>query len=389
MTDLVQSFPVLHGATAPSGEQGRVGQTLAEQTSGASAPSGVSPWIIHPVFDFFFVSGGGVLLFLALNALFFGLTIPNGASTPGQRFALIAVLLGQHFFADAHNMATYMRIWGSDADRTRFAFYRTWLVWITGGLFVSGLVFPDLIGTFVYVYLISVFWHYAAQTFGIALIYCFKRGYKLSQFEKETFRWFIRSLTAFVIIRFLTFESMSPKNWFGVPIPFWGPLPTPLYLAAGAAVIISSAILTFIVLKKLVFERRFPPVPAFLLVATICALGFTSGTANALVWFYVPAFFHGSQYLAVCMAYSLKERGIPARDLWKTLPTSLCGTYFATVVVTGAFFYIAIPHVFAQLGFDYALIAGLVLAAVNFHHFVTDAAIWKLRDPYCRRILVE
>jgi len=351
-----------------------------------------SPWIIHPVFDFLFVSGGGVLILFAINAFYFGWTVPDGVGTTGERMLLISVLLGQHLFADAHNMATYMRIWGSEEDRKRFAFYRTWLVYLAGLMFVAGLFNPPVTSVLVYLYLIAVFWHYAAQTFGIALIYCYKRSYRLKPYEKETFRWFIRALTAFVIIRFLTFESLSPRNWFGVPLPFWGPLPRSIYLAAGAAVIASTAALVFIVLKKMVFERRLPPLPTLLLVSTICALGFTNGTSNALMWFYVPAFFHGSQYLAVCLAYSLKERGLPeglpAREIWRAVATPLAARFLATTIITGTFFYIAIPHFFSQLGFDYALIAGLVLAVVNFHHFVTDAAIWKLRDPRCRQILL-
>ncbi len=366
---------------------------LYEQPKSQVRPGAPSPWVIHPVFDFFFVSGGGVLLLLGINAAFLGWTVPDGVGTTGERMVLIAVLLGQHIFADAHNMATYMRIWGSEEDRQRFAFYRTWLVYIALGMFAVGLFYPPFVSAAVYTYLIAVFWHYAAQTFGIALIYCYKRGYTLQHYERQTFRWFIHSLTAFVIIRFLTFREISPTNWFGVPIPFWGPLPKFVYLAAMSAVIVTALALGFIVLKKLVFERRFPPMPTVFLVATICALGFTSGTSNALMWFYVPAFFHGSQYLAVCLAYSLKERGLPegmpASEIWRAVATPLAARFLATTIVIGTFFYIAIPHFFGQLGFDYALVAGLVLATVNFHHFVTDAAIWKLRDPRCRQLLLQ
>jgi len=41
-----------------------------------------------------------------------------------------------------------------------------------------------------------------------------------------------------------------------------------------------------------------------------------------------------------------------------------------------------------QIGFPFAMMGGLVLACVNYHHFITDAAIWRLKDPRCRKILL-
>jgi Mg/Co/Ni transporter MgtE len=134
------------------------------------------------------------------------------------------------------------------------------------------------------------------------------------------------------------------------------------------------------------------PWPAMLCLATLVLLGFSSGMVNALAWFYVPVFFHGSQYLAICLSYYIKEKGLPegmaASEVSSMLlkPKSL--QYFATVVFVGAFLYVVIPHFCQSLGFDYALVAGVVLATVNFHHFNTDAAIWRLRDANCREILL-
>ena len=62
--------------------------------------------------------------------------------------------------------------------------------------------------------------------------------------------------------------------------------------------------------------------------------------------------------------------------------------YFGIVVLSGIFFYVGIPHFFMQIGFSYAMVSGLVLACVNYHHFVTDAAIWRLKDKRCRSILI-
>ncbi len=350
------------------------------------------PWIIGPVVDFIFVYGGGPLLLFAANFWLLGWVVPQDITAGQQRFLLTLVLLGQHFFADAHNSATYMRIWGSEEDQARFRFYRTWLVYISVALFCIGLIFPAATSTFVYLYFITVYWHYAAQTFGISLIYCYKRGYTLTAIERKIYKGFILSMSAVVIVRLMSFREMSPEVWFGVPLPFWGPLPSFCYLAARVIFGGYAAAFLFVILRKLIRDKAAFPMPSMVLVSTVIALGLSVGTTNAMLWFYVPAFFHGSQYLAVCLSYYLKERGLPegttVSEMSRLLLTVPAVRYVALVFVSGTFFYIAIPTIFLQLGFNYALVAGLVLATVNFHHFVTDAAIWRLRDPRCREILL-
>ncbi|HMP52564.1 MAG TPA: hypothetical protein PKD05_13515, partial [Candidatus Melainabacteria bacterium] len=196
---------------------------------------------------------------MLINYFFIGWTIPTEFHTPSQMFLITMMFLSQHIFADSHNTATYMRIWGSPDDRERFKFYRTWLVYSCIPIFVLGLLKPDFTSALVYLYLITVFWHYAAQTFGISLIYCYKRGYYLKNWEKEIFRWFILSMSGYVIIRFLTYQTFSPRNFYGVPIPFWGPLPEVLFNAAQFIFYILTFLFIFVVLKKFIMEKKLIP----------------------------------------------------------------------------------------------------------------------------------
>lgn len=373
---------------------------VANAQSIASAPKEAAatgkakpyPWIINPVFDFVFVTGGGVLCLMLFNYFFIGWTVPTEFNTPTNIFLITTMFLSQHMFADSHNTATYMRIWGSQEDQQRFKFYRTWLVYACIPVFVLGLAKPEFTSGIVYLYLITVFWHYAVQAFGIALIYCYKRNYIMNNTEKEIFRWFILSMAGFVIIRFLTDQDFSPRNFYGVAIPFWGPLPIGLLNASRFIFICLSIAFGFVLVRKFIMEKKLMPVPSLLLILTVAALGLSKGTQNAMMWFYVPGFYHGSQYLAVCLSYFIKERGMPEGmstwDVGKVAASGVGLKYIGTVILTGCFFYIGIPHFFMQLGFDYALIGGLVLGTVNFHHFITDAAIWRLRDKRCRNLLL-
>lgn len=349
-------------------------------------------WIINPVFDFLLICGGGPLLLFALNFLYLGWIVPHDLDSSAQKLLIVFSYLGQHIFADSHNTATYMRIWGSQEDRERFKFHRTWLVYSCIPIFFLGLTLPGFTNNLVYLYLVTVFWHYAAQTFGISLIYCYKRGYYLNNTEKEIFRWFILSMSAYVIVHFLSSKEISPDVWFGVKMPFWGPMPQVVVSVAKFLFLLMTASFVGVVLKKYFVDGKLIPIPSLLLIITVACLGLARGTANNLMWFYVPAFFHGSQYIAVCLAYYLKERGFPEGVPFSQIGGQLLKwpalKYWGTVVLTGCFFYIGIPHFFRQIGYDYFLVAGLVLGVVNYHHFITDAAIWRLRDPRCRKILL-
>jgi hypothetical protein len=240
--------------------------------------------------------------------------------------------------------------------------------------------------------LITVFWHYTAQTFGISLIYCYKRGYMMKQWEKEIYRWFMFSMVGFVGVRSFCFREFSPSNFFGVEIPFWGPWPIVFYYIARFAFIVMTALFVIVLVRKYFKENKIFPWQSLLLVLTVAGLGLSRDMANAMFWFFVPGFFHGSQYLAVCLSYYLKERGMPngmnSWDIGKVAMGAPGLKYIGLVILSGVFFYVGIPHFFMQIGFNYSMVGGLVLFCVNYHHFITDAAIWRLRDPRCRKYLV-
>jgi len=351
------------------------------------------PWIISPFIDIFFICGGAVFVCFAVNYLFLGWHVPENVGTdPASWWLLTVIMLATYIFADSHNTATYMRIWGSPEDRTRFKFHRTWLVYSALLLFVLGLAIPSFTGVLVYLYVITVFWHYAAQCFGISLIYCYKRDYVMTNFEKESFRWFIYGMVALVGARTFCFKPSSPSVFFGVPIPFWGPWPIEVFHLARFFLIGTAAFFVFVIVRKYFRESRLFPWQALLMLGAILFLSLSRDAAKAIYILFVPGFFHGSQYLAVCLAYYLKERGMPdGMSTWEISKVAL-GTpglkYMGIVVLSGMFFYVGVPHFFGQIGFDRASVAGLVLACVNYHHFVTDAAVWRLRDKRCRSILI-
>jgi hypothetical protein len=369
----------------------------AMSVGGMEAPKSASgdkpyPWIISPLIDFFFICGGGALIFFVVNYMYLGWTVPTDLNNPAAYWLITVGFLSQHLFADSHNSATYLRIWGSPEDQARFKFHRTWLAYSTIPMFILGLSLPGTVGVFVYIYLITVYWHYVAQAFGISLIYCYKRGYYFTNMEKEIYRWFMFSMVGWTTAGFLTFRDRSPRNWFGVEIPFWGPLPDVVYNSCRFLFFFMTIAFVVVLLRKYLRDNQMMPWQGFLIIFTVGCLGLSRDVANTMFWLYVPGFFHGSQYLAVCLAYYLKERGMPeGMNTWEIakVATGAPGMkYLGLVILSGVFFYVGIPHFFMQIGFPFAMMGGLVLACVNYHHFITDAAIWRLKDPRCRKILL-
>ncbi|MFN8550134.1 MAG: hypothetical protein U0103_01500 [Candidatus Obscuribacterales bacterium] len=77
-----------------------------------------------------------------VNFLVLGWNVPSSANsgTPFARALLVAVLLGQHLFADSHTAATYLRIYPGADNRQRFEFFTKYLPLALVPTFLYGLI---------------------------------------------------------------------------------------------------------------------------------------------------------------------------------------------------------------------------------------------------------
>ncbi len=375
----------------------RDGESSA-QDKPVSGEKTASRWIVNPLFDALFVFGGVLWAIFALQIFWFHWDAPDPAA-PGfsgtcAYFLLFMSTFGSYMFADSHTISTYVRIYSTPENRERFKLYAYYLPWCSAFLFALCLIFPKAAGFCVYLHLMWVFQHYVGQTFGISLIYCYKRNYFFKPWERETYRWFMHSFSAFVISRILCFRELSPDDLYGVKLPFYH-LPYQLFSVCKIAFLIMTAAFLTMVLRKYILEKKFLPLPSIALICTIIGIGMSTGMANAVVWVYGPAFFHGSQYLAVSLGFYLKEKGLEEgkmKEVGQHLLSQFVSPrglqYWGLVIAAGIFVYVGIPSIFQNYGFGFVYVATVVQACINFHHFVTDGAIWRLRDQKCREILL-
>ncbi len=343
-------------------------------------------WILNPSVDLFFCCGGLLWLMYLANLLFkSSLPVANGP-------LIILAIAGTHILSETHTAATLERLHESEPTRKALSSFGLIASVVCFLLAAASLVTPGLPAIFAKIYLIWIVQHFMAQSYGIALIYCYKRNYIMNLWEKRIFKFAIDATIAYGILKQFTFKEWSVDKFIGQTLPFWGPLPEPFFAVADWTLKIAVVAFVAMIARKFIIERKVFPLPAALVTVSGIAIFTLPKSVTTSLWVYVPAFYHGSQYLVVSTSYCLKERGLPENvstaQVGKLLfkPTTL--KYFATLFIIGVFIYGGLPGLLQDFGFDYKIAFATIFCVINFHHFLIDAAIWRLRDPRVRKLLI-
>ena len=246
---------------------------------------GPSRWVVNPIFDSFFVFGGAMWILFAIQVFFFHYVAPDprapGVAGHVAFFLLLASTLGAYLFSDAHTIATYMRIYSTAENRNRFKLYAYYLPWCSLLLFALCLNYPQAAGFCVYLHLMWVYQHYVGQTFGISLIYCYKRQYYFKTWERETYRWFMHSISAAVITRILCDREFSPFDYYGVKLPFFN-VPWIFFAFAKTWFIFMAIAFVAIVVRKYIVEKKLIPLPTLAMIFTVMGIGWAAGYASSI-----------------------------------------------------------------------------------------------------------
>jgi hypothetical protein len=222
-------------------------------------------------------------------------------------------------------------------------------------------------------------YHYAAQAYGLAVMYCVRSGCALAPRAKRTLR-------ALALLPFFHAFVLSPGlglHWLlpgvldhGLPLRVTNGLLAPLLVTGG---------LLGPVLLWLCFARRAQPMP---LIAPLLLL------VNGVWWYLLPplqafiwaTFFHGLQYLAIVLLFHVREQLARPDNRRSGLAHAL--RFYALCLALGYALFNCLPQAYAFAGFTLTDSLFLVAAAVNIHHFVVDGFIWRLgRQDANRRVL--
>jgi len=224
-------------------------------------------------------------------------------------------------------------------------------------------------------------YHYAAQAYGLSVLYAYRSGRQLSNVDKHLL-WGV-SLLPFIFV--VSSGVGIGLDWLlPAAVLTAGPVDATLRTLAWVLPYVGFAAIALLLLKT--WWSQSGPVPLISLLVLV---------ANGVWWFILDPYgaftvatvFHGLQYLGIVMIFHVKERmaqpgnqrGIAYHALW----------FYGVSLLLGYGLFSCLPWGFDLLGFGLLQSVALVVVAVNIHHFIVDAFIWRLRPGGANRQIAE
>jgi hypothetical protein len=322
---------------------------------------------VSPAFDYLLI-GGGLSLLLAM-------TLAMG----GQRYvgpliqsheALIILLCNS-----AHFAASTVRLYTKSGTRRDLPFLTMGLPLATVLVLTVAIAYPAELGRHLWpLYVTWSPYHYSAQAYGLAIMYCYRSGGTWSSADKRWLR--MACLCPFLYVFFggkgVGVDWLVPASIFSHPVLHLARTGLGRFLAAG------SFVLPLLILARhqRAGRSRLPIISMLIMLSNGVWLIWLA-YKQAFVW---ATIFHGLQYLAIVSIFHVKEKtreGGGGRPGW---PHAV--RFYAACLGLGYLLFQVWPHGYALLGFGFTESVILVVTAVNLHHFIVDAFIWRLRrDP--------
>lgn len=336
---------------------------------------------LHPLADYLLVAGGlSLLVLLPLQtAVAPVLGVPSVAAFGATPAAETLFLL----FNAAHFASSTARLYTKPHAVATWPFLTLGFPLLTVAALAACILTPQPLGLGLQsLYLTWSPYHYAAQAYGVAVLFTFRAGCRLHPTDKRLLWWAAMPPFLFTLLtnpnprtglRWLLPDAVGQHPVFDGVTQGLGPALTVLAFAAPLAVAIR------------VWRRPSGPLP---LTAPLALL------ANAFWWtaldadnaFYIVAIFHSIQYLALVLYFDVKDNlpaGADARKAWRRA----VGFYVGCTLLGYTLFQL-VPRafVFSGLGLMDSVVA--TAAIINVHHFIVDAFIWRLKPADSNRAVV-
>jgi len=345
--------------------------TLAATPTGPPRLWGRS--FVNPLFDYLLIGGGLSLVCVIL-------LLVEGGQLSWIRPSLLPVIIlastASHFAASTVRLYTKPGAFRALPFLT-MGFPLTAIAVLTVCMFFAQQLGPHMQS----LYLTWSPYHYAAQAYGLAVMYSYRSGCALQLSHKRMLRWI--SLLPF-FYNFLTAPDvglrwLAPDGWLqaaGMKTALVGVHYTLWTLAFAAPV--------WLFIK--IWRETNGPLPLISLLTVI-----TNG-----VWFFalppLDAFvyatiFHGIQYLAITIIFHLRDQ--LARDGNRHGRTYHVAWFYGASLLLGYGLFNCLPQAYIWSGFGQVESVLLVVAAINLHHFIVDGYIWKLGRGDSNRRVVE
>ncbi len=318
---------------------------------------------INPAADFLFIGSlwsiAATFVLLAKPALFGALQV--------QLLAALVLAVNS-----AHFAASTVRLYSEREHFAKYPFVTMGLPLLTIAALTLCTLFPVDLGPHLQaLYLTWSPYHYAAQTYGLAVMYCFRSGLPLSSEEKRWVWW------ACMLPFFRAFlgAPTSGLGWFvsRAALASYPGVLTLLQLASELLLLATFVVPVVLAVRLYGLKRR-----------TLPLISLTMMFANGLWWTaldYLNAFVlatvaHGVQYLAIAMVYHANAR---AREpAIRRSRVDHASAFYAKCLLLGYALFYCWPYAFVWAGAGLAQSILLVTAIINIHHFIVDRYIWRV-----------
>ena len=328
---------------------------------------------VGPVFDTMLIGGG--LSLLTVAAL-------QGSRDFGTAWIHTNLPLFILLANVTHFAASTVRLYTKPGSFQELPFLTMGLPLVTFVVLTLAVIFSHQIGgPLQALYLTWSPFHYAAQTYGLATIYCLRSQRRLGEPEQRLLWWTCMLPFAYALVR-------MPNAGIGWFLPPWFFARYPSLADArflteqvvGLATFAAPVVLAWRVWQT---PARGLPLIGWLLVLTNGIWWVVFTYLSAFAWATV---FHGVQYLAIVAIFHLRDHppATPGRLAW-LWPTV---KFYATCLALGWLLFEVWPYAYVLAGFTLAESMLLCVAAINIHHFIVDRGIWRIRRDPNYRIVV-
>ena len=326
--------------------------------------------LVHPVVDYSLV-GGAITIPVFIAIYFFpGLTPTDGFLTL-RSFLLIN---GSHFAAST------LRLYTKPGARKEFPFLSWGFPVICLAAVGVGLYWPMVGRNITALYFTWSPYHYAAQTYGLALMYAGRSGARLDAREKTQIWWVC-------LLPFLYAFITSPDgglSWF-VSRQSLAAIPTLWVAYRGLVVAITVA--TFLLPVSLfwqLYHMRGKNVPLISLVLQVTNGLWWLGTTYLNAWWWT-AMFHSIQYLIVVVERHVADQ-MARTDRKGPLhrPVVYAAGFYGVAFVISVVIFFVVPLGYIPLGFNATESFVMMTMVINLHHFIVDGFIWRTK-PAAKR----
>lgn len=321
--------------------------------------------IVNPVVDYLFVGGAITIPVFIATYLFPALT-PTSDSVTLRTFLI---------FNAAHFAASTTRLYTKPGAQKEFPLL-SWVFPFVCLAVVGVALWSPVIGRNVTaLYFTWSPYHYAMQTYGLAVMYAMKSGAKLESRDK-TQMWLV------CLLPFLYAVLTSPDgglSWF-LPHATLASMPALMFLYKGTVTLVTAAtVLLPLSLFWQLHRLRGKNVPIISLLLQLTNAMWWLGTTYLNAWFWT-AMLHSIQYLIVVVERHVTDQ-MARSDRRGPLhrPLVYAAGFYGVSFALGAILFFVTPLMYVPFGFAPTQAFAMMTWVINLHHFIVDGFIWRTR----------